>query len=46
VCCETNVYRLRISDYGFKPVQIKCYDFMEEIIVLYVQGKDCLFDLI
>ena len=26
----------------FKPVQIKCYDFMEEMIVLYVQGKDCV----
>ena len=30
----------------FMPVQIKCYDFMEEIIVLYIQGKDCVSELI
>ena len=29
----------------FRPVQIKCYDFVEEIIVLYVQGKDCVLRL-
>ena len=30
----------------FKPVQIKYYDFMEEMIVLHVQGKDCVLRMI
>ena len=30
----------------FKPVQIKSYDFVEEMIVLYVQGKDCVLRMI